>query len=105
VVFLMTVAAGTTAVVVNGRQAHGGSATDYGSASASAAPYLPSAPTGPDCSLSALPGPTGLLAAVDHTGHYTLQEMNDGNKTTATVRKDGVKVAEVGAQGTQGPAG
>jgi hypothetical protein len=92
-VFLTTLAAGTTAIVMNGRQADGAPTAGYGSASA--APRLPAAPTGPDCTLSALPGPTGLVAAVDHTGHYTLQEMSNGTKTTAVVRKDGVKVAEV----------
>lgn len=95
-VFLMTLAAGTTAIVVNGRQADGVPTAEYGSASASAAPYLPpSAPSGPDCTLSALRGPTGLLAAVDHTGHYSVEEVRDGNKTTAIVRRDGVEVTEV----------
>ena len=94
-VFLATVAAGTTAVVVNGRQADGVPATGYGSASPGVAPMLPSAPTGPDCTLAALPGPTGLLAAVDHTGRYTLQEVRNGDRTTAVVRRDGVKTAEV----------
>jgi hypothetical protein len=94
-VFLATVAAGTTAIVVNGRQADGVPAAGYGSASPAAAPTLPSAPTGPDCTLSALPEPTGLLAAVDHTGRYTLQEVRRGDKTTAVVRKDGVKVVQV----------
>jgi hypothetical protein len=42
-----------------------------------------------------LPGPTGLIAAVDHTGRYTLQEVRQGDKTTAVVRKDGVKVSQV----------
>jgi hypothetical protein len=103
-VFLMTVAAGTTAIVVNGRQADGMPSAGYGSASASAPPSLPSAPTGPDCTLSALPGPTGLLAAVDHTGHYTLQEVSVGKKRTAVVRKDGVRVTgvEVEAPGRAG---
>lgn len=87
-VFLLTLAAGATAVVVSGRRADGVPATPDGAASASA-------PTGPDCTLSALAGPTGLLAAADHTGHYTLQEVSGDNKTTAIVRKDGVKVAAV----------
>jgi hypothetical protein len=94
-VFLLTVAAGTAAIVVNGRQADGVPSAGYGSASASAGPHLPAAPTGPECTLSAVPGLTGLLAAVDHTGHYTLQEVRNGKKTTAVVRKDGAKITEV----------
>ncbi|MFG1605738.1 hypothetical protein [Actinoplanes sp. NPDC049265] len=95
-VFLTAVAAGTTAIVVNGRQGGDGvPAADRGSPSAAAPAYLPAAATGPDCTLSPMPGTTGLLAAVDHTGHYTLQEASGGKKTTVTVRKDGARVAEV----------
>jgi hypothetical protein len=94
-VFLTAVAAGTAAIVVNGRQGDGVPAAGRGSPSAEAAPYLPYAATGPDCPLAPLPGTTGLLAAVDHTGHYTLQEASGGGKTTVTVRKDGAQVAQV----------
>jgi hypothetical protein len=94
-VFLTAVAAGAAATVVNGREGGGVPVADRGSPSAAAVPYLPSAPTGPDCTLSPLPGSTGLLAAVDHTGHYTLQEVSSGKKAIVTVRKDGAQVAEV----------
>jgi hypothetical protein len=94
-VFLTAVAAGSAAIVVNGRQGGGVPTAGRGSPSAAAAPPLPAAATGPDCTLSALPGTTGLLGAVDHTGHYTLLEAKAGKKTTVTVRKDGVQVAKV----------
>ena len=94
-VFLTAVAAGTAAIVVNGRQGDGGVPTAGGASASAGAPDLPYAATGPDCTLAALPGPTGLLAAVDHTGHYTLQEAKTGTRTTVTVRKDGVQVARV----------
>jgi hypothetical protein len=62
-------------------------------------PPLPSAAMGPACPLSPIGGGTGYVLAVDHTGHYTLEERgNPGQKAvarTAVVRRDGRQVAAV----------
>ncbi|WP_305785913.1 hypothetical protein [Symbioplanes lichenis] len=61
------------------------------SASAPAGFALPDAPAGPNCTRSRLPGPSGAVSAVDHTGRYVLE----GKTGKAVVWRDGEKVVEV----------